>query len=130
MLLSQVPQILNPVVLVLDELPRLATASAAAASYVNTAFGGVEAARHAVLLDFCRHAFDGSGADNFFDAGLCGWLAGCGCGCARWCWFDTHPLPLMCLSCVPKAICLPAHVPAPCPTSWRWPLLLSGAVPL
>ena len=27
--------------------------------------------RHAILTDFFRHAFDGSGADNFFDAGSC-----------------------------------------------------------
>jgi hypothetical protein len=24
-----------------------------------------------IITDFCRHAFDGSGADNFFDAGSC-----------------------------------------------------------
>lgn len=33
--------------------------------------GGVEACRKAILADFCRHAFDGSGADSFFDAGSC-----------------------------------------------------------
>lgn len=27
--------------------------------------------RHAILTDFFRHAFDGGGADNFFDAGSC-----------------------------------------------------------
>jgi len=27
--------------------------------------------RKSILADFFRHAFDGSGADNFFDAGSC-----------------------------------------------------------
>ena len=27
--------------------------------------------RHAILTDFFRHPFDGSGADNLFDAGSC-----------------------------------------------------------
>ena len=27
--------------------------------------------RRTILTDFFRHAFDGSGADNFFDAGSC-----------------------------------------------------------
>lgn len=105
------PRILNPVVLVLDELPKLcrdakvrggargdggprlrtgrtggcgllprgapvvvALALQTAlpcrrrrrrrqvADYVEAAFGGVEACRKAILLDFFRHAFDGSGA--------------------------------------------------------------------
>ena len=29
------------------------------------------AGRMAILTDFFRHAFDGGGADNFFDAGSC-----------------------------------------------------------
>lgn len=33
--------------------------------------GGIEDCRKCILADFCRHAFDGSGADNFFDAGSC-----------------------------------------------------------
>ena len=27
--------------------------------------------RKTILVDFLRHGFDGSGADNFFDAGSC-----------------------------------------------------------
>uniref|UniRef100_A0A383WEX6 Non-canonical E2 ubiquitin-conjugating enzyme C-terminal domain-containing protein n=1 Tax=Tetradesmus obliquus TaxID=3088 RepID=A0A383WEX6_TETOB len=67
---TQVPQILNPVVLVLDELPRLGQ-NPQLGAYISSVFGSVEAARKAILTDFCRHAFDGSGADNFFDAGSC-----------------------------------------------------------
>jgi hypothetical protein len=40
-------------------------------NYITAAFGGVEQCRKSILIDFCRHAFDGSGADNFFDAGSC-----------------------------------------------------------
>ena len=60
----QVPRILNPVVLVLDALPKHCK-DPKLASYVNSVFGSVEGCRKAVLLDFFRHAFDGSGADNF-----------------------------------------------------------------
>lgn len=34
-------------------------------------FGGIEHCRKDVLCDFFKSAFDGSGADNFFDAGSC-----------------------------------------------------------
>lgn len=37
--------------------------------YVDKAHGGVESARMEILSDFFRHAFDGSGGDNFYDAG-------------------------------------------------------------
>ena len=66
----QVPRILNPLVIVLEELPRLAK-DPALRSFLDEAYGGWEACRKAILLDFFRHAFDGSGADNFFDAGSC-----------------------------------------------------------
>ncbi|CAL5219476.1 g1312 [Coccomyxa viridis] len=67
---TQVPRILNPVVLVLDALPKHCKDPKLAA-YVHSMYGSVEGCRKAVLLDFFRHAFDGSGADNFFDAGSC-----------------------------------------------------------
>ena len=38
---------------------------------LESAYGGVAACRHDILLDFFRHGFDGSGADNGFDAGSC-----------------------------------------------------------
>jgi Protein of unknown function (DUF2009) len=67
----QVPRILNPVAQVLDDIPRLAARDAKVAEYITHAFGGVERCRKLICLDFFRHAFDGSGADNFFDAGRC-----------------------------------------------------------
>jgi hypothetical protein len=47
--------------MVLDQLPKLCRDPQVAA-YVQAAFGGVEPCRKAILLDFFRHAFDGSGA--------------------------------------------------------------------
>ena len=40
-------------------------------AYVRAAFGSAHGAKLAILQDFFRHGFDGSGADNFFDAGSC-----------------------------------------------------------
>jgi hypothetical protein len=39
------------------------------ALYIKTGFGGPEKLKRLILFDFFRNAFDGSGADNFFDAG-------------------------------------------------------------
>ena len=66
---TQVPRILNPVVLVASQLEKLCEDEGLRA-YVESTFGGVERCRKTILADFFRHAFDGSGADNFFDAGL------------------------------------------------------------
>lgn len=68
---NAVPALLNPVVLTVEALPRLAGADPQFAAYVERAFGSVDGAAQAVLQDFFRHGFDGSGADNFFDAGSC-----------------------------------------------------------
>lgn len=67
---SQVPRILNPVVLVLDEIPKVAK-DPHVRQYIDSAFGSVDGCIKAILSDFFRHAFDGSGADNFVDAGSC-----------------------------------------------------------
>ncbi|OLY82803.1 UPF0652 protein [Smittium mucronatum] len=40
-------------------------------AYIDHAFGGPVNLRKTILADFFRSAFDGSGADNFFDAGSC-----------------------------------------------------------
>ena len=39
--------------------------------WIDLTWGGVTQLRTAILQDFFRFAFDGSGADNFFDAGSC-----------------------------------------------------------
>jgi len=68
---TQVPRILNPIVAVVEELPKVCNKDKAVAAYVKSTFGGVEACVKEILRDFFRHGFDGSGADNFFDAGSC-----------------------------------------------------------
>jgi hypothetical protein len=40
-------------------------------AYIRAAFTSPKEAKKAILVDFFRHGFDGSGADNFFDAGSC-----------------------------------------------------------
>ena len=67
---TQVPRILGPVVLVVDAVESLCEDPDLRA-YVESAFGSPERCRKRILADFFRHAFDGSGADNFFDAGSC-----------------------------------------------------------
>ncbi|CAJ1451481.1 unnamed protein product, partial [Effrenium voratum] len=66
----QVPRFLGPLVLTLDKLPDLSRSSAGMKVYIDS-FGGVRRLQKLILADFFKHAFDGSGADNFFDAGSC-----------------------------------------------------------
>ncbi|KAH7333769.1 hypothetical protein B0J17DRAFT_676790 [Rhizoctonia solani] len=64
---SQVYRILLPITNVLSHIsndPRVR-------GYAIREFGGVEEATRMVLVDFFRSAFDGSGADSYFDAGSC-----------------------------------------------------------
>lgn len=56
----QVPRILNPLVQVLDDIPRMCEKDAKVAEYVEATFGGPEACRQLICLDFFRHAFDGA----------------------------------------------------------------------
>ena len=67
---TQVPRILNPVALVVQRVEELCEDDGLR-QYVESTFGGVDECRKTILADFFRHAFDGSGADNFFDAGSC-----------------------------------------------------------
>ena len=90
-----VPRILGPIVACLENLEKLcekdaaisdmvagkcshkyvhygrmyAVSSHTVAFYKSDHFGGLEALRIDILYDFFRSAFDGSGADNFYDAG-------------------------------------------------------------
>ncbi|KAL6070722.1 B box-type domain-containing protein [Balamuthia mandrillaris] len=67
---TQVARILNPIVHTIEELDRL-DRDPHLRAYIKSTFGGTEAVAKLILTDFFRHAFDGSGADNFFDAGSC-----------------------------------------------------------
>eukprot|EP00927_Polykrikos_kofoidii_P029902 TRINITY_DN2578_c0_g1_i1.p1 TRINITY_DN2578_c0_g1~~TRINITY_DN2578_c0_g1_i1.p1 ORF type:complete len:618 (-),score=106.73 TRINITY_DN2578_c0_g1_i1:36-1829(-) len=66
----QIPRFLGPLVLTLDKIPSLYEGSSSMKEYIDS-FGGVKKLHIVILADFFRHAFDGSGADNFFDAGSC-----------------------------------------------------------
>lgn len=66
----QVPRFLGPLVLALDKIPQLNQSTEGMRGYIDS-FGGVKTLQKMILADFFRHAFDGSGADNFFDAGSC-----------------------------------------------------------
>ncbi|KAJ1552323.1 hypothetical protein HK405_011769, partial [Cladochytrium tenue] len=68
---TQIFRILLPVVRCLESVDGLAENSAGLAAYLQREFGGPDGLRVTVLADFFRHAFDGSGADDFFSAGSC-----------------------------------------------------------
>jgi len=65
-----VSRILNPTILCLEKLEDIAK-NPGLQKYLDETFGGVEKCKKDILADFFRSAFDGSGADNFFDAGSC-----------------------------------------------------------
>jgi len=67
---NQVTRIVNPVVLTIDQIDDIVR-DPGLKLYVDSSFGGKEKLKMHILSDFFRHAFDGSGADNFFDAGSC-----------------------------------------------------------
>jgi len=68
---NQVPRILNPIVITLKNLPRLCREKPQIHAFVKNNYGDIETCCKVILTDFFRHGFDGSGADNFFDAGSC-----------------------------------------------------------
>ncbi|KAH7102964.1 hypothetical protein BKA62DRAFT_636934 [Auriculariales sp. MPI-PUGE-AT-0066] len=67
---SQIYRILLPICNTLSQLPQLME-KPALKQYITAEFGSLDGAYIAILGDFFRHGFDGSGADNFFDAGSC-----------------------------------------------------------
>jgi hypothetical protein len=67
---TQVSRILNPIVICIQQIEELVKDDGLK-RYIEHTFGGVEKLRKDILRDFFMHAFDGSGADNFFDAGSC-----------------------------------------------------------
>ncbi|KAF2074825.1 hypothetical protein CYY_003889 [Polysphondylium violaceum] len=66
---TQISRILNPIVIVIEFIPKIKDPNIL--TYIQNAFGGRENLIKLILSDFFKHAFDGSGADNFFDAGSC-----------------------------------------------------------
>lgn len=68
---TQVGHILRPIVKTIDSIDSLISNHPKLQRYIDDTFGGVEKLRRDILSDFFREAFDGSGADNFFEAGSC-----------------------------------------------------------
>jgi hypothetical protein len=68
---TQIPRILIPLVQALDDLEPLVSSAPGVSEYLKALYGTTDNCKRAVLCDFFRHAFDGSGADNFYDAGSC-----------------------------------------------------------
>ncbi|ORZ06848.1 hypothetical protein BCR42DRAFT_463146 [Absidia repens] len=67
---NQVSRILSPICITLGQLDELSN-NEGLKKYIDRKFGGVEQCRKEILADFFKGAFDGSGADNFYDAGSC-----------------------------------------------------------
>jgi len=67
---SQIYRILLPICNTLLNLPTL-YGTPALREYIDSEYGSLDALYLDILGDFFRHAFDGSGADNFYDAGSC-----------------------------------------------------------
>ncbi|ORZ03608.1 hypothetical protein BCR43DRAFT_431865 [Syncephalastrum racemosum] len=65
---NQVSRILGPIVNTLDKLDTIVQ-DPAIADYIEDQYGDVDTCRKDILHDFFRYGFDGSGADNYFDAG-------------------------------------------------------------
>ena len=67
---NQVSRILNPIDQCLRNI-NLHMKNPGLNKYITETWGGAEQAKRAILQDFFRYGFDGSGADNFFEAGSC-----------------------------------------------------------
>lgn len=67
---NQVPRLLNPVVRCIEQLEE-ADKHPDLNKFASSCYGGVDLLIKMILCDFFKSAFDGSGADNFFDAGSC-----------------------------------------------------------
>ncbi|EJT99740.1 hypothetical protein DACRYDRAFT_17365 [Dacryopinax primogenitus] len=68
---SQIYRILLPISNVLQHIPKLFNENGNLRDYAESEYGGVDKLVREILCDFFRHAFDGSGADSYFDAGSC-----------------------------------------------------------
>jgi hypothetical protein len=68
---TQVPRILRPIVETVDAIPTLCAADPSIAKWIAKEYTSAEALQKTILVDFFRHGFDGSGANNYYDAGSC-----------------------------------------------------------
>lgn len=68
---TKVPRILGPIVACLENLDRICEKDSGVEAMIMRGFGGIDKLKKDILYDFFRSAFDGSGADNFYDAGSC-----------------------------------------------------------
>ena len=78
---TQVARILKPIVLTVQWVTHNYETKTRVEKYVDHAYGGLDNAIKLILCDFFRFAFDGSGADNFYDAGSCNTPMFCCCCC-------------------------------------------------
>ena len=67
---TQVSRILTPIVKTIQNLEKMCEEDEGLKGFL-TFYGGIDKACKDILQDFFKHAFDGSGGDNFFDAGSC-----------------------------------------------------------
>jgi hypothetical protein len=67
---GQISRIIVPLLRTITHIDELAK-SPKTAAYLDEVWGSAADAKKAVLSDFFRHAFDGSGGDNMDDAGSC-----------------------------------------------------------
>jgi hypothetical protein len=67
---TQVPRILVPIISALENIHKLYRKTTTR-QYIDKTFGGDQNLKKMILSDFFRFGFDGSGADNFLDAGSC-----------------------------------------------------------
>lgn len=68
---GQVSRIIVPILRTLSGIDARSSQDAHYLTYLQQVWGGVEGAKYAILRDFFRHGFDGSGGDNMNDAGSC-----------------------------------------------------------
>jgi len=68
---TQVPRIINPILSVLKNLETVIEKDRGLQMYIRKMYGGIDGVKKYIMTDFFRFAFDGSGADNFYDAGSC-----------------------------------------------------------
>src|SRR6266581_652191 len=84
---SQIYRILLPICKILSQLPTLYNWPTLHA-YIDVEYGSLNRLYLAILSDFFRHAFDRTGADNFYDVGSCidGHLTSMWNWCNAWAW--------------------------------------------